>query len=295
MDIIQLRNKLKQILSLKNIVLILLFGYLAVFLIYPIYKAFVGSFHYWNPLSNTYKYLGLDNYKEVLTSQTFWKSIWNTLIFSVIAIFFRVVIGLGLALVLYSKILKSTSSFFRAVFYLPTITPLVAVSFVWMWLYNPQIGLINNVFGLTVNWLNNPSTALLSVIAMTIWKDFGYAIILFLAGLMSLPNECFEASSIDGASKLQQFKNITLPLLKPTTLFVIITSLITYLQSYIQILVMTEGGPGTSTYVISYLIFDEAFVKYNFGTASAMSVILFVIIAILTFITFKLSGERSVE
>ena len=109
---------------------------------------------------------------------------------------------------------------------------------------------------------------------------------------MGLPKDVFEAADVDGAGKFRKFFNITLPLLKPITLFVVITSLISYLQAYVQILIMTEGGPGTSTYVISYLIFDEAFVKYNFGTASAMSIILFVIIAILTAIMFKLTSER---
>jgi len=112
---------------------------------------------------------------------------------------------------------------------------------------------------------------------------------------MGLPEDVFEASKIDGASAWQTFWRITVPLLKPTTLFVLITSLITYLQAYIQILIMTEGGPGTSTYVISYLIFDEAFVKYNFGTASAMAIILFVMIGILTVLMFKATGERKMK
>lgn len=112
---------------------------------------------------------------------------------------------------------------------------------------------------------------------------------------MGLPEDVFEAASIDGASKWQKFSQITWPLLRPTTLFVVITSLITYLQAYIQILIMTKGGPGTSTYVISYLIFDEAFEKYNFGTASAMAIILFVIIGILTIIMFKITGEGKLD
>ena len=128
---------------------------------------------------------------------------------------------------------------------------------------------------------------MIAIIIMTVWKDFGYATVLFLAGLMGLPEEVYEASRIDGANGWQTFKNITLPLLKPVTLFVTITSLISYFQTYIQILIMTEGGPGTSTFVISYLIFDEAFVNYNFGTASAIAVILFVVIAVLTLLMFR--------
>ncbi|EUJ29247.1 sn-glycerol-3-phosphate transport system permease protein ugpA [Listeria grayi] len=288
---VKAKRKALRFFDFKNTTMLLLVIYLAIFLVYPIYKAFAGSFHDWNPLIDKYDFVGLQNFKDVLADKLFWSSISNTFIFSFFAIVFRVVIGLGLALMIYSKMTK-VKSFFQGMFYMPTITPLVAVSFVWMWLYNPQFGLINKVFGLDINWLNNSHYALPAIIIMTIWKDFGYATVIFIGGLMSLPDDVYEAASIDGASKWQQFRSITWPLLKPTTLFVVITSLITYLQTYIQILIMTDGGPGTSTYVISYLIYDEAFVKYNFGTASAMSIILFVMIALLTAIMFKVTGER---
>ena len=126
---------------------------------------------------------------------------------------------------------------------------------------------------------------------MTIWKDFGYATVLYLAGLMNLPRDVYEAAAIDGANSVQIFFKITLPLLKSTTLFIVITSMISYLQAYVQILVMTEGGPGTSTYTISYLIFDQAFQKYNFGVASAQAVVLFLFTGVLTLIMFKVSGD----
>lgn len=280
----------KNFFSLKNITISLLIIYFSIFLVYPIYKAFAGSLHDWNPLIDQYDFVGLKNFKSVLGNPLFWKSINNTMIFSFFAVVFRVILGLGLALLLYSKLARF-KTFFRGLFYMPTITPLVAVSFVWMWLYNPQFGLINKVFGLDINWLKDSHYALPAIIIMTIWKDFGYATVIFLGGLMGLPEDVFEAADMDGATRFQRFRNITWPLLRPTTLFVVITSLITYLQAYVQILIMTDGGPGTSSFVISYLIYDEAFVKYNFGTASAMSIILFVIIGILTVIMFKLSGE----
>lgn len=278
------------ILSLRNVTILFLVGYFGIFVIYPIYKAFAGSLHDWNPLIDQYDFVGLDNFKNVLTNQLFWSSISNTFIFAFFSVVFRIIIGLGLAMLLYSKLARY-KTFFRGMFYMPTITPLVAVSFVWMWLYNPQFGLINKVFHLDINWLKDSHWALPAIIIMTIWKDFGYATVIFLGGLMGLPEEVFEAADMDGASRWQRFVNITWPLLKPTTLFVTITSLISYLQAYVQILIMTEGGPGTSTYVISYLIFDEAFVKYNFGVASAMAIILFIMIGILTAIMFKLTGE----
>lgn len=282
----------RSFINLKNIAVLLLVVYFAIFLVYPIYKAFAGSLHDWNPLIDKYNFVGLENFKKVLTSGLFWKSMGNTMVFAFFAVVFRIVFGLGLALLLSSRLTK-VKTLFQGLFYMPTITPLVAVSFVWMWMFDPQFGLINKVFNLDINWLKDSQWALPAIIIMTIWKDFGYATVLFLGGLMGLPEDVFEASKIDGATSWQTFWRITLPLLKPTTLFVVITSLITYLQAYIQILIMTNGGPGTSTYVISYLIFDEAFVKYNFGTASAMAIILFIIIGILTIIMFKVTGERN--
>ncbi|MDN5372140.1 MAG: multiple sugar transport system permease protein [Carnobacterium sp.] len=288
------RMKRINFFTFKNITVLLLVIYFAIFLVYPIYKAFAGSLHEWNPLIDLYEYVGLQNFKDVLGNELFWKSIKNTFVFAGFSVVFRIILGLGLAMLLYSKLARF-KSFFRGMFYLPTITPLVAVSFVWMWLYDPQFGLIDKIFGLDINWLKDSQWALPAIIIMTIWKDFGYATVIFLGGLMGLPEDVFEAADMDGASRWQRFINITWPLLKPTTLFVVITSLITYLQAYIQILIMTEGGPGTSTYVISYLIYDEAFVKYNFGTASAMAIILFAMIAILTLLMFKVTGEGDMD
>lgn len=279
-------NILKKQLNFRNVSVLFLIVYFAVFLFYPIYKAFAGSLHDWNPLTQKYNYIGWENYQFVLGDKLFWKSLTNTLFFTAISTVLRLAVGLALALMLFSRMTKMRT-FFQGLFYMPTVTPMVAVSFVWMWMFNPQFGLINRFFHLDINWLKNSNWAMIAIIIMTVWKDFGYATVLFLAGLMGLPEEVYEASRIDGANGWQTFKNITLPLLKPVTLFVTITSLISYFQTYIQVLIMTEGGPGTSTFVISYLIFDEAFVNYNFGTASAIAVILFVVIAVLTLLMFR--------
>ena len=275
---------------LRNIVVMVMSIYFIIFLIVPIIIAFAGSFHDWNPLSGTYDFLGLDNYIEVFTSGLFGTSMLNTLIFSVVVIVFRVGLGLGIAYAIYSTLVKHTS-IFRAIYYMPVVTPMVAVAFVWKFMYNPQIGTINQIFGLDVNWLMNPKTALAAVMVMTIWKDFGYAVVMYMAGLYSLPADALEAAKVDGASAWQTFRYITFPLLKPMTLFVVITSIISYIQAYVQILIMTEGGPGTTTYLASYIIYDEAFVKYNFGYASALSFVLFVITAVFTWLSFRVSGS----
>ena len=281
----------KSEIILRNIVVTVMVIYFTIFLVVPIGIAFAGSFHEWNPLSGTYNFLGLANYIEVFTSGLFGKSMLKTLIFSVVVIFFRVGLGLAIAYAIYSTLVKH-KSFFRAVYYMPVVTPMVAVAFVWKFMYNPQIGTINQIFGLDVNWLMNPKTALLAVMIMTIWKDFGYAVVMYMAGLYSLPADALEAAKVDGASAWQTFRYITLPLLKPMTLFVVITSIISYIQAYVQILIMTEGGPGTATYLASYIIYDEAFVKYNFGYASALSFVLFVITAVFTWLSFRVSGTE---
>ena len=217
---------------------------------------------------------------------------WNTVIFATVAVIFRIIFGLGIANLLYSKFIKG-KAFFRAVFYMPTITPLIAVAFVWKIMYNPQFGLINQITGLDINWLFDRKYAMAAVLIMTIWKDFGYAVVLFLSGLYTLPKDCFESAEIDGANGWQRFRFVTWPLLKPTTLFIVVTSLIAYLQSYVQIMVMTEGGPGTSTYLSTYLIYNEAFEKYNFGYASAIAFVMFVVIAFFSILSFRISNGKS--
>lgn len=275
---------------LRNITVTGMILFYTVFLLVPIGIAFAGSFHEWNPLSGIYRFNGIENYVSVFTSALFGKSMLNTLIFSVVVIFFRVGLGLAIAIAIYSNLIKH-KSFFRAIYYMPVVTPMVAVAFVWKFLYNPQIGAINQILGLDINWLMNPKTALLAIMIMTIWKDFGYAVVMFMAGLYSLPSDAMEAARVDGASSWQTFKYLTLPLLKPMTLFVVITSIISYIQAYVQVLILTEGGPGTATYLSSYIIYNEAFVKYNFGYASAMSFVLFVITAVFTWLSFRVSGD----
>lgn len=278
---------------LRNIVVAAVIIFNIFFVILPIGLAFVGSFHQWNPLKGTYKYLGFENYKNVFTSELFWRAIGNTVIFTAVAVTFRVVLGLGIAYALYSKLINH-KVFYRTIFYMPTVTPLIAVAFVWKIMYNPQIGLINRLTGLDINWLFNGKYALGAVLVMTIWKDFGYAVVLFLSGLYSLPKDCFEAAKIDGAGAWKVFRHITLPLLKQNTLFVIVTSIITYMQSYVQVMVMTGGGPGTKTNLSTYLIYNEAFEKYNFGYASAISFTMFVLIAIFSALSFKVSNMKEV-
>lgn len=216
----------------------------------------------------------------------------NTLVFCIVVVAFRVLLGLSLAYAITSK-MTTKKTFFRTIFYMPTVTPLVAVAYVWKIMYNPQFGLIDQILGVDINWLYDSAFALPAVMVMTIWKDFGYAVILFMSGLMSVPADYYEAAHIDGANAWQTFRYITLPLLKPTMIFVVITSVISYLQAYVPVMVMTDGGPGTATFLSSYLVYDQAFVKYNFGYASAIAFFILILTAILTVISFTVTGEKN--
>ncbi len=281
----------KSEIVLRNIVIIFILAFNLVFLAVPVGIAFVGSFHKWNPLSGEFTFLGLENYIGVFQSRLFWTSMANTLVFCVVVIAFRVGLGISLAYAINSKLIRA-KSFFRTIFYMPTVTPLVAAAFVWKFIFNPQMGLLNQLLGTQTNWLYDPRYALPAIMLMTIWKDFGYAVVLFLAALCSLPEDCLEAARIDGANAWQVFRRISFPLLKPTTLLVVVTSIISYLQTYVQVMVLTEGGPGTSTYLSSYIIYDEAFVKNNFGYASAIAFVLFILTGFFSIISFRLSGSN---
>ena len=169
----------KSEILLRNLTVTGMIIFYVVFLLVPIGIAFAGSFHEWNPLSGIYRFTGIENYVNVFTSALFGKAMLNTLIFSVVVIFFRVGLGLAIAVAIYSTLVKH-KSFFRAVYYMPVVTPMVAVAFVWKFLYNPQIGSINQILGLDINWLMNPKTALIAIMVMTIWKDFGYAVVMFI-------------------------------------------------------------------------------------------------------------------
>lgn len=275
---------------LRNIVVAGLIVFFSLFYLVPIVMAFMGSFHLWNPLKGQYRFTGFQNWQTVVNSKLFWQSMGNTALFSAAAVLARLVIGLALATALHAKLVRRRS-LYRTLYYLPTITPMVAVAFVWKFMYDPQFGLLNQLLGTKINWLFDARYAMGAILLLTIWKDFGYAVVILLGGMYSLPEDCFEAAEIDGASASQRFAYLTLPLLKPTMVFIVITSLISYFQTYIPVMVLTQGGPGTKTYLASYIIYDQAFVKYNFGYASAISFILFFIIAALTAASFKASGS----
>ncbi len=267
--------------------------YNIMFFIGPLIYSLYGSFLEWNPIIGEKSWIGIGNYKQIFKSPIFRTSLGNTIYFTTACVILKTFLGLVLA-VLINAIIKFKSTI-RGIYFLPVIMPLVAVSIVWEWIYHPRIGLLNMLlaaFGITgQNWLTDPNLALPSVIAMTVWKDVGYATIIFIAAILNVSQEVYEAAKIDGANAVQVFRKITIPLVKPTVIFILVTSIISYFQSFIQIMIMTEGGPNNSTSVISLLIFNEAFTKYRFGYASALSMVLFVIIMVITYLQFKLAKD----
>jgi ABC-type sugar transport system permease subunit len=181
---------------------------------------------------------------------------------------------------------------FRTAYYLPVVTSFVAVSFIWLWIYEPQFGLLNQLLenlGLpTLRWLRDPTTSMLSIAILSIWKNAGYNMIIFLAGLQGVPDYLYEAAEIDGAGPVQRFWHITLPMLSPTTFFVFVVYFIGALQMFTQSWILTQGGPLDSTLTVVYLIYQNGFEFLKMGSAAAMSVILFILIAIVTYINTRI-------
>ena len=272
------------------------FLHLLIFSFIPIAFAFYISFHIWSILSPEKPFIGLDNYREVFASRDFWNSLKNTSLY-VLHVPVGMAVSLMLALIMNRKNLPGLG-LFRTLFYLPSITSFVAIAIVWQWIYNPEFGLLNYVLSKMqlgpYPWLNSPKTALLSLMLMAIWLQAGYQMVIYLAGLQNIPEYLYEAAKIDGANRWQLFWRITFPMLKPTTFFILVTSLIGSFQVFTQIYVMTEGGPLKSTDVVVYHIYKNAWDFLRMGYASAMSFVLFFIIMALTLLQFHFMRRREV-
>jgi multiple sugar transport system permease protein len=263
--------------------------FLLVFVIYPILSAFYLSLHRYN-LIEPPVWDGLNRYWLLLEDPRFFKALGNTFLFALMTVPVGTVISLLLAVLIDRQL--HGMYFFRTAYYLPVVTSFVAVSFIWLWLYEPQFGVLNQVLeavGLpTFAWLRDPSTAMLSIAILSVWKNAGYNMIIFLAGLQGIPQYLYEAAEIDGASAAQRFRYITLPMLSPTTFFVFVVYFIGALQMFTQSWIMTQGGPLDSTLTVVYLIYQNGFEFLKMGSAAAMSVILFVFIAIVTYINTRI-------
>lgn len=271
--------------------------HLIVFLVIPIFFALYLSFHKWDVLKPDKPFIGMANYKRVAADPYFWNAMYNSARYA----FFSVPLGMAAALavaILVNQKLKGVQ-FFRTIYYLPAISSGAAISMVWMWVYWPERGLMCWALnalkipgGGQVDWLNDPRWAMPALILMSIWTALGPRMILYLAGLQGIPAALYEAAEVDGASRWGAFKSITLPLLMPTTLFVLVTSSIGAFQIFTPVYMMTKGGPLRATDVVGYHIYTEAWRQFRMGRASAQSYVLFLVILAVTIIQFKLVNRR---
>ena len=256
-----------------------------IFIVIPVIFSFSLSFVNWDLLSPI-TFAGVNNYKEVLTDKTFLQVLSNTFVFAISTSVFSVIIPLVLACILNSKI--RGSNFYKTAYFLPFITPMIVIAIVWQWIFDPNIGLLNQLFHLNIKWLYDARYAMPALIAVSTWKLIGYNMIIFLSGLSAINQEVLEAAKIDGANSLQTFKNVTVPLLSPTIFFVIVITSISSFQVFDLIYIMTEGGPNNSTMVLVYSIYKYAFEFFDVGKASAIAYILFAIIFVLVLFQWKL-------
>jgi multiple sugar transport system permease protein len=241
-----------------------------------------------NPLGASFT--GLSNYAALLADGRFWSSLFNTAYFVVVGVPLTVVLGLGAALALDRGIDKFRT-LFRVGYYLPVVTSIVAIAVVWRFVLNPDVGLVNMTLAQLgiqgPDWLGNPALAMPSIIAMASWRNLGFAMIIFLAGLQAIPRVLYEAAAIDGASRWQAFRNVTLPLLRPTMLFIVVITTIGYLQLFEEPFVMTGGGPLDRTLSISMYMYQQGFAFFHQGYAAAIAWVLFLIVAGVAFIQFR--------
>ncbi|MBQ0036026.1 MAG: sugar ABC transporter permease [Firmicutes bacterium] len=259
--------------------------------ILPICTAFILSMFDWNGFRAPI-FVGLDNFKYIFGHDDLGIAFKNTVYYTLIYVPFNIVLSLLLAILLNKA---KGKLFYRAVFFLPQVVTSVAIAVIWCWIFQPQYGILNVIcqfLGLTTHeWLRDPNTVMPAIIAMSVWWGLGYNTVLFLASLQNVPKTYLEAAEIDGCNKWQQFFHITLPMISPTTLLVTITSLINSFQVFDQCYLLTNGGPAKRTYTMAIYIYDTAFKQFKLGRASAISLIMFVVIVVISVIQFIVSEK----
>ena len=262
-------------------------GFLA-FSLFPILASFALTLTDWNLIGER-KFVGLDNFRRLLSDELFWKTARNTFYYTVAAVPAGVFIAFWLALLLNRQMRGVV--FFRTIFFLPHVTLTVAIALVWAWIYHPELGLLN--FGLSLvgidgpRWLQSTAWAMPAVVIMSNWKGIGYAMLVFLAGLQAIPQDLVEAATVDGASWFQRLRHIVVPLLAPTTFFILVTSFIGAMQAFDQFYVMTQGGPAYSTTTLVMYVFQNGFQWFRMGYAATVAVALFACIFAVTALQWR--------
>jgi multiple sugar transport system permease protein len=258
---------------------------IGVFFFIPVIAAFVLSFTDFDIYAlgslDFARFIGLRNYAQLIGDPLFWKALKNTLYFLLLGGPLSIAVSLAAALMLQSKLVRF-KGFFRTAYFAPVVTTLVAVAVVWRFVYHPRFGILNYVLTLlgigAIDWLGDSRWAMPAIILMAIWKNFGYNMIIFIAGLQNISDELYEAASIDGAGTLRKFASITVPMLAPTTVYISIITMIGYFQLFAEPYVMTQGGPLNSTLSIVLLMYQQGFRWWNMGYSAALAFVLFAFI-----------------
>jgi len=261
--------------------------------LFPFAFSLYASFTDYSPLASGARFVGFGNYVRALNDPAFWKALGNTLFFVVGTIPFTTTLALALALAVQPVFRGRTG--FRVGFFLPSVVSVVVLSLVFKGLYAPH-GLLNAVLGAlglpTPAWLLNPNTALPAIMAMDVWSASGYYMVIFLAGLEAIPRELYDAARLEGAGRWSCLVHITLPLLKPTLLFVVVVNTIRSLQIFAEVFVMTNGGPLRSTTTVVYYLYEQAFYRFQLGYASAVAYLLFAVTLVLAWMQMRVLGQR---
>jgi multiple sugar transport system permease protein len=261
----------------------------SVFVLFPVLFSFYLSFHTWNMFSANRSFVGVENYVMIVQTPEFWQVLKNTLFYTLGTVPLNMGISLVVAYFLNKKI--AGKKILRAAFFTPVIMSSVAAAVIWRWVYEPNFGLLNYILGKVgipaVNWLNDPTAAMFALIVMGVWKTFGVNMVLFSAGLQGIPEHYYEAAELDGAGRWRKFWNITIPLLSPTTFFILVMSVIGSFQVFDTVFVLTSGGPLGSTKVLVFYLYEHAFKFFDMGYASAVAYALFAIVFVLTMIQTK--------
>lgn len=264
------------------------------FTVVPMIASIVLAFFSWDIIS-TPKFIGLKNFATIATSSTIRVSFLNTFGFVIVAVILQIVVALGLAVLVQTKMPGWLRGFFRSAFFFPLILSAASVSLIMSYLFNEDFGTINKILALIglgpVKWLSTAGGAMVVTIIVYVWQNFGFTFLLFIGGLSSIPADVYEASSIDGASGWNQFSRITLPLVSPTMLVASVMAIISALQIFDQPYVLTRGGPGDSTRTAVMVIYQSAFTELHFGLAAAIGLVLMLVIMLATWAQFKLSTK----
>ena len=271
------------------------FLFFAVFVVFPVIFGFWISFHHWEVVSPTKTFVGLENYQVLFQDDLFFKSVRNTFVFTIMTVVVEVILALLAALLVNQQFFGRTAV--RVILFAPRVLSVATMALVWQWLLNRDWGFINYVLSLigineSVNWLGDPGLVLPSISFATLWWVIGAPMIIYLAGLQGIPEHLYEAAKIDGANGWQQFRSITIPLLAPTTLFVVVTAFIGHMQAFGQIFAMTSGGPYYSSMTVVQHFYENGWRYYRMGYASAMAFSLGAMIMIVTVIQFKFLNKQ---